>query len=124
MRASLDSVAPNNPVTHQIWWGHGLAVNRKALEAAGLWDSSKDPVGGWYIRNASNKISGLQQNAQAPVWLAIDKAEPENLIKGLQSYARKQIVGGITTFNIWARGLMQKKPVKSYVQPIYPSAFV
>ncbi len=75
MRAALDSIAPNNPVALQIWWGHGLTVNSKALEAAGLSDSSKDPVGGWYIRNASNQISGLQQNAQAPIWIALGKSD-------------------------------------------------
>ena len=35
MRASLDSLAPNNPVYLQIWWGHGIVVNKKALEASG-----------------------------------------------------------------------------------------
>lgn len=104
MRAALDSIAPNNPVALQIWWGHGITLNKKALEASGLSDSDKDPVGGWYIRNASNKISGLEQNAQAPVWIAIFNSDPANLVKGLQSYAQKQLIGGITTVQYLGTG--------------------
>jgi predicted amidohydrolase YtcJ len=104
MRTALDSIAPNNPVALQIWWGHGLTINEKALVASGLADTNKDPVGGWYIRNASNKISGLEQNAQAPVWIALYKSEPENLIEGLQSYAQKQLSGGITTVQYLGTG--------------------
>jgi predicted amidohydrolase YtcJ len=104
MRAALDSIAPNNPVALQIWWGHGLTINGKALEAAGLSDSSKDPVGGWYVRSASHKISGLQQNAQAPIWIAMNKSEPASLIKGMQAYAQKQLSGGITTVQFMGTG--------------------
>jgi predicted amidohydrolase YtcJ len=104
MRRVLDSIAPNNPVALQIWWGHGLTVNGKALEAAGLSDKDKDPVGGWYIRNTSNQISGLQQNAQAPIWIAMNKSEPENLIKGMQAFSQRQLVGGITTVQFMGTG--------------------
>ncbi|MES2646975.1 MAG: amidohydrolase family protein [Bacteroidota bacterium] len=104
MRAALDSIAPNNPVALQIWWGHGITLNKKALEASGLHDTDKDPVGGWYIRNAENKISSLEQNAQAPVWIARYKSEPGNLIKGLQAYAQKQLAGGITTVQFMGTG--------------------
>lgn len=104
MRAALDSIAPNNPVALQIWWGHGLTINEKALVASGLSDGHKDPVGGWYIRNASNKISSIEQNAQAPVWIAMYKSEPENLIKGLKTYAQKQLPVGITTVQFMGTG--------------------
>jgi predicted amidohydrolase YtcJ len=104
MRRALDSIAPNNPVALQIWWGHGLTVNGKALEAAGLSDMGKDPVGGWYIRNASNQISGLQQNAQPPIWIAMNKSEPQNLVKGMQAFAQRQLPGGITTVQFMGTG--------------------
>src|SRR4051812_22414268 len=44
MRNTLDSLAPNNPVELQIWWGHGIVVNDKALKASGYSDNDKDPV--------------------------------------------------------------------------------
>lgn len=104
MRVSLDSVAPRNPVALQVWWGHGLTVNGKALEAAGLNDNNMDPVGGWYIRNTSNQITGLQQNAQAPVWIAMYNSEPANLISGMRAYAQRQLPAGITTVQFMGTG--------------------
>lgn len=89
----------------QIWWGHGIVVNGKALEASGLSDKDKDPVGGWYIRAAgTNKITALQENAEAPVWFASSHSEPENLIKGMRSFAREQLKGGITTVQFMGTG--------------------
>jgi predicted amidohydrolase YtcJ len=96
MRNALDSIAPNNPVLLQIWWGHGQVVNGKAILAAGLSDSSQNPVGGWYEK-AGNKITAVHQNAQLPFWDAWVTSEPENLIKGLRSYSEEQLRGGITT---------------------------
>ncbi|MEO6869782.1 MAG: amidohydrolase family protein [Ginsengibacter sp.] len=108
MRASLDSMAPGNPVALQIWWGHGIVLNQKALEKSGLSDENNDPVGGWYIRNNSNKITSLQQNAQAPVWIALYESEPANLIKGLRAFSQEQLSGGITSVQFMGTGLKAK----------------
>ena len=108
MRASLDSVAPDNPVALQIWWGHGIVLNQQALEKSRLSDDDKDPVGGWYIRNSSNKITSLQQNAQAPVWIALNESEPANVVKGLRAFSREQLSGGITSVQFMGTGLKAK----------------
>lgn len=108
MRASLDSLAPDNPVTLQIWWGHGIVLNQKALEKSGLSDENKDPVGGWYIRNNLNKITSLQQNAQAPVWIALYESEPANLVKGLCAFSQEQLSGGITSVQFMGNGFNAK----------------
>ena len=63
MRRSLDSIAPNNPVLLSVFWGHGAVTNQKGLEAVGLGDALKDPVGGWYDRNAEGKISSVHEHA-------------------------------------------------------------
>jgi predicted amidohydrolase YtcJ len=104
MRTALDSIAPNNPVVLQIWWGHGQVINGKALETIGLSDNDKDPVGGWYIRSGSGKISGVQENAEAPLWFALTQSEPENLIKGMQSFGQQQVRAGITTVQYMGTG--------------------
>lgn len=96
MRSALDSVAPNNPVMLQIWWGHGQVVNAKALQTVGLSDSSPDPLGGWYTRY-NNIITAVHQNAQLPFWNAWSMSDPNALINGLRSYAQEQLRGGITT---------------------------
>ncbi|MEJ7647070.1 MAG: amidohydrolase family protein [Chryseolinea sp.] len=108
MRESLDSLAPNNPVELQIWWGHGIVVNQKALEMCGIADHDEDPLGGWYVRNGSNKISSLQQNAQAVVWIKLNESEPHNLVKGLQSYVQEQLVTGITSVQYMGTGFTAK----------------
>ncbi|MGI8952953.1 MAG: amidohydrolase [Chitinophagaceae bacterium] len=108
MRTTLDSLAPNNPVELQIWWGHGIVVNKKALEAAGYRDNDKDPVGGWFVRNSANKISSLQQNAQTPVWVALNEANKEDVIKGLQQFVQEQLPAGITSVQYMGTGFTQK----------------
>jgi predicted amidohydrolase YtcJ len=98
VRAAIDSIAPNNPVLLQIWWGHGMVVNKKALEAAGLSDDVKDPVGGRYERgDGTGRITAIQQNAQVPVWNTAHVSEPENQINDMRTYAQKQLQVGITT---------------------------
>ena len=97
MRCSLDSIAPNNPVSLQNWWGHGIVTNKKGLEAAGLTDNLKDPVGGWYERNAEGNIAGVQQNAQAPFWIAITKSNPDAAVRSMEAFGQEQIRGGITS---------------------------
>lgn len=105
MRKALDSIAPNNPVRLQVRWGHGMVVNNKTLQTVELTDDAKDPLGGWYIRNTENKISALQQNAQTPVWLALNASEPDNLIKGLRLFSNEQLLAGITTTQYIGTGL-------------------
>ena len=104
MRNSLDSIAPNNPVALQIWWGHGIVTNQKGLEAVGLSDDVKDPIGGWYDRNGEGKISAVHENAQIPFWWAISKAYPNEVIKGMDAYGRKQLVGGVTSTLFFGTG--------------------
>jgi predicted amidohydrolase YtcJ len=105
MRSTLDSIAPNNPVALQAWWGHGLVVNRRALEESGLSDSVADPLGGWYVRRAgTNTILALHENAQAPVWFALNRSEPTSLIKGMRAYAQVQLRHGITSVQYMGTG--------------------
>ncbi|MEJ7828399.1 MAG: amidohydrolase family protein [Segetibacter sp.] len=97
MRRALDSLAPNNPVALQIWWGHGIVTNKKGLEAVGLTDEVKDPVGGWYEHNREGKIAAVQQNAQTPFWIAINKANPNAVVKIMEAFGEEQLRGGITS---------------------------
>lgn len=98
MRASLDSIAPDNPVILQAWWGHGQVVNGKALAVSGLSDNDKDPMGGRYIRVPSTGfINTIHENAQVPVWNEWLGTDAENQLKGLRAYSEKQLRVGITT---------------------------
>ena len=108
MRRTLDSLAPHNPVELQIWWGHGNVVNKNALEACGYTDDSKDPLGGWFVRNSANKISSLQENASASLWLALQEANKADVVKGLQQFAQEQLQAGITSVQYMGTGFTQK----------------
>ena len=104
MRRSLDSIAPNNPVLLTVFWGHGAVTNQKGLEAAGLSDALKDPVGGWYVRNAEGKISSVHEHAQVPFWWIPSQTYPEEVIKKMKSLGKKQLEGGITTTLFFSTG--------------------
>lgn len=98
MRAALDSIAPNNPVVLQIWWGHGQVINENTLKLAGLSDRDKDPVGGRYIRvPANNKIFAIYENAQVPVWNAWLGSDYATQLKYLRAYSQARLSVGVTT---------------------------
>ena len=119
MRNALDSIAPDNPVLLQIWWGHGQVVNTKALLAAGLSDSSPNPIGGWYEKTG-NKITAIHQNAQLPIWDAWSTSEPENLIKGLRSYSQEQLRGGITTVQQMSSTMNGMSSINAFIKASLP----
>ncbi len=55
----LTTAAPNNPVFLKRVDGHAAWVNRKALEAAGIDRSTKDPQGGKIIRDSKGEATGV-----------------------------------------------------------------
>lgn len=104
MRRSLDSIAPNNPVVLQTWWGHGLVTNQRGVEAAGLRDDAADPLAGWYGRNGEGKITAVQENAEVPFWWAASKAYLQNASKLMEAYGQEQLKGGITSTLFFGSG--------------------
>ncbi|MDF1503816.1 amidohydrolase [Roseisolibacter sp. H3M3-2] len=62
--ARLDAAAPDHPVMLRVSWGHFLQANTRALRAMGITEASRDPVGGWYGRDAAGRLDGrVQENA-------------------------------------------------------------
>ncbi|GAO44431.1 amidohydrolase [Flavihumibacter petaseus] len=97
MRRTLDSLAPNNPIALQVWWGHGIVTNQKGLAAAGLIDRDKDPVGSHYDRNSEGKISAIHINAQIPIWWSISAANQGAVIREMEKFGQAQVQAGITS---------------------------
>lgn len=113
-RHKLDSVAPDNPVFLFAWWGHGAVFNSVALKLAGINDSDKDPLGGWYERNPlTGKINTLKEYAG---WNAIEtyySSIPDEVkIQGLRNYTNQQIQYGITTIQFMTTFAMVPAIVK------------
>lgn len=104
MRRSLDSIAPDNPIALQVWWGHGIVTNQKGLEATGLNDTLKDPVGGWYTRNGEGKIASVHENAEVPFWTAINQSNAENVVQLMQAFGQEQLREGITSTTFMGSG--------------------
>ena len=60
-RPWLDSIAPRHPVRLAAYTGHGTILNSRALEALGIADTVRDPLGGWYERGPDGRLNGLLQ---------------------------------------------------------------
>ena len=57
-RAWLDKIVPERPVIMQMFTGHGKIMNSAALKLAGVDDSTGDPEGGRFQRDAQGRLNG------------------------------------------------------------------
>lgn len=75
----LSKISPNNPVMLSHASGHAVFANAKAMQLAGIVNSTKNPVGGTIVRDKNgNAIGVFEENA-------------ENLIrKGYDEYLAKR----------------------------------
>jgi hypothetical protein len=82
----------------RTWWGHGEVANSKVFTLLHVTDQTPDPVGGWYGKDRSGHLTGtIFEHAQMPFLQAWLLSEPDNVVKGLRSYAQEQLQFGITT---------------------------
>ncbi len=58
-RDDLDRVTPDHPVFLTRVDGHGAVVNSRALEIAGIDDSTPDPSGGQILRDPTGRATGM-----------------------------------------------------------------
>jgi hypothetical protein len=73
----LDSIVPDKPVALFALDGHSLWVNSKALEIAGITNTTADPVGGIIERDWQGNPSGTLRETSAAA-LIITKLPPIN----------------------------------------------
>ena len=106
-RAALDRIAPNHPVMLTMFTGHGAILNSAALRAAGIAEDARDPVGGWYERDGSNRLNGVIQeyalwSADRRLWSAM----PYNvLLAAFRDYSDATVRYGITSVQNMANDL-------------------
>jgi predicted amidohydrolase YtcJ len=81
----LDAVVPNRPVAFTNVGGHGIWVNSKALEVAGITRATKDPANGRIDRDRKGEPIGSFQ--EAAVELIVSKLPPPS------DKAREQALG-------------------------------
>jgi predicted amidohydrolase YtcJ len=105
---SLSAISPDNPVLLIHVSGHGVFVNAKALDLAGYYPDTPDPVGGEILRDKEGNPTGmLRETAQDGAREALaqykarrssDEIEAE-LREHVRLAAEEAIANGITTFH-------------------------
>jgi predicted amidohydrolase YtcJ len=105
--ALLDRAAPDNPVLLSHASGHAAIANARALELAGIDESTPDPPGGTFLRDGEGRLTGvLRETAEEPVWAvyqaAQDELGPEELAararRALELADRECLSKGVTSF--------------------------
>ena len=82
--AALDRAFPDNPAILERIDGHALLANSRAMQAAGVTASTKDPEGGRIIRDANGNPTGVfVDNAMGLVTRAIPAPTAAQLERGL-----------------------------------------
>jgi predicted amidohydrolase YtcJ len=76
-RLDLDRVSPNNPVILTRTCGHICAVNSRALELAGIDDSTPDPPAGRFDRSDGRILGVAYEQAQNALLMASAQSDAE-----------------------------------------------
>jgi predicted amidohydrolase YtcJ len=104
----LSQASPNNPVLLTHASGHAVLVNARAMELAGITDSTENPPGGEIIRDAQGKAIGVfEETAEDLINSAYNKSLnkksaqqiKEDKIKAVGLAAKECLSKGITTFH-------------------------
>ena len=105
---SLSGVSPENPVFLSHTSGHGVFVNARAMEAAGITRDSKDPSGGEIVRDADgNAIGMLREGSAEPARQALANYQAQRTPEEIDRVSRHQVAlaaedalkNGITSFH-------------------------
>ncbi|MGO4571110.1 amidohydrolase [Microvirga sp. 2TAF3] len=96
-RSELDQAAPDNPVMLVRTCGHISICNSRALELAGIDETSPTPPGG-LIEQQNGRLTGLlAENARAPVWAVIPPSSEDQLVAAIERGGRHLLSYGITS---------------------------
>jgi predicted amidohydrolase YtcJ len=98
-RSMLDKVSPDNPVVLSDISGHSVWANSKALQAAGITASTKNPPGGIIERDAKGEPTGvLRESAGGLVRAKVPPPTLEERVKALDWSLNVMLENGITAF--------------------------
>ena len=103
----LSAVSPHNPVFLSHTSGHGVFINKAAMQAAGISRISVDPSGGEIVRDEYGEPIGmLREYAAQPVREALAAYKAQRTLKEIEADMRRQVLlaaqnaieNGITSF--------------------------
>lgn len=96
-KASLDKVAPLNPVALIGKDGHLLWVNSKALEVCGIDKTSQDPPGGEIMRDENGEPNGIfKENAMELINRHLEVSTHDDNLRALEYAVKLAHQAGIT----------------------------
>jgi predicted amidohydrolase YtcJ len=98
-KAALDEAAPQNPVMLKGRRGFGIVVNQRALDLAGITDTTPSPSGGDIVRDENGEATGVFLNrAQLMIYDVMPEASLEQkkrrVLHGLMAIAKAGYVNG------------------------------
>ena len=96
-RASLDAVAPRNPVLLTHASGHAAFVNGKALDLAHITVATANPAGGEILKDAAGRPTGLLRESAADL-VHPGAAGADRARRALALASAEALSKGITTF--------------------------
>jgi predicted amidohydrolase YtcJ len=96
---SLNKASGGRKVVLSSWTGHGKIFSTAAMNALRIRETSADPVGGWYERDASRRLTGKMfeyagWNAERRL---ADSVSDEDAIDQLKSFSNQALAFGITS---------------------------
>jgi predicted amidohydrolase YtcJ len=111
-REELDAVVADRPVALTNRDCHGMWVNSRALEAAGITDSTPDPDGGRIERDTAGRATGvLQEQAMQLVYAIAPEPTPADRIDGIRQAQAYYHGLGITS---WADAVVEAETQAAY----------
>ena len=104
----LSAISPDNPVLLIHVSGHGVFVNEKALDMAGIYQNTLEPIGGEIVRDKEGNPTGMLREtaqdgarealARYKALRSLDEIEAE-MREHVRLAAEEAIANGITTFH-------------------------
>lgn len=104
-RTALDAVAPQRPVMLRAFWGHTTLLNSAALSQLGIDEAVKDPIGGWWGRDAAGRLDGrAYETAEWVGWERAAPPDPTRLAAVFRDAAMQYARWGVTSIHLINNG--------------------
>lgn len=116
-RSALDAVSPGRPVMLRAFWGHTTLLNSAALQRLGISEDVKDPLGGWWGRDANGRLNGRPyESAEWVGWERIAPPDPVRLAAVFQEAAQRYARWGVTSIHLINNGKSLQLTVDALAQ--------
>ncbi len=100
-RVALDDAAPDRPVVLVGFWGHTTLLNSAALKRLGVAENVRDPLGGWWGRDAAGRLDGRAFEAAEDIgWHRLSPPDPARTAAEFQEAGQRYARWGVTSIHL------------------------